>query len=276
MENSKTQFRSAILWTTGLSIFLGWLIVVGPFVAGFVGGRKAKSLPNALLAAVAPAILWIAIWTWLSKAGMRIGKESVTLPLDLFAIPTVLSLFGGAMAGTTDKPVRVIGTLAALCGLAYFGNGVWKIYSVARLATAGAGDAGPDTNPENKTCPERLKKLYDAVMLYSDSWDGQLPPADHWMSALRDKTQQFGEEEYLHCPAVSTGKDSRYGYAMNRDIGGKRVKEIKDAARTPLFFDLEDTSLNANAPASAIPSPGRHAGKSNIVFADGHLGQKQP
>lgn len=48
---------SAMLWMFGLSILLFWIPVVGPLIAGFVGGRKAGSLGNALLAVFLPAII---------------------------------------------------------------------------------------------------------------------------------------------------------------------------------------------------------------------------
>lgn len=44
-------------WMVGLSILLFWLPVVGPLIAGFVGGRRATTVGRALLAAFAPAVL---------------------------------------------------------------------------------------------------------------------------------------------------------------------------------------------------------------------------
>lgn len=41
----------------GLSILLFWLPIVGPFIAGFVGGRRAVTVGRALIAAFAPAVL---------------------------------------------------------------------------------------------------------------------------------------------------------------------------------------------------------------------------
>lgn len=48
---------SAAGWMVGLSILLFWLPIVGPFIAGFVGGRRAVTVGRALIAAFAPAVL---------------------------------------------------------------------------------------------------------------------------------------------------------------------------------------------------------------------------
>ncbi len=51
------SISSAILWMFLLSVLLFWLPVIGPLIAGFVGGRKAGSLSNAVLAALLPGIV---------------------------------------------------------------------------------------------------------------------------------------------------------------------------------------------------------------------------
>jgi hypothetical protein len=40
-----------------ISILLFWLPVIGPFLAGYIGGKKAGSVENALLAVFLPAII---------------------------------------------------------------------------------------------------------------------------------------------------------------------------------------------------------------------------
>lgn len=62
MDASMTSERSgstlaAAGWMVGLSILLFWIPVAGPFIAGFVGGRKAVTMGKALVAALAPAVL---------------------------------------------------------------------------------------------------------------------------------------------------------------------------------------------------------------------------
>ena len=49
---------SAILWIFVLSILLFWLPLLGPFIAGFVGGRKAGSVGNAILAVILPGLVF--------------------------------------------------------------------------------------------------------------------------------------------------------------------------------------------------------------------------
>jgi hypothetical protein len=50
----------AILWMFVLSILLFWIPIIGPFIAGFVGGRKAGTLGDAILAVFLPAIVFAA------------------------------------------------------------------------------------------------------------------------------------------------------------------------------------------------------------------------
>ena len=41
-----------------LSLLLFWVPIFGPFLAGFVGGRKAGSVGNAVLAAILPGVVF--------------------------------------------------------------------------------------------------------------------------------------------------------------------------------------------------------------------------
>ncbi|MGH9583571.1 MAG: hypothetical protein ACRD4O_11605 [Bryobacteraceae bacterium] len=50
----------AILWMFVLSILLFWIPIIGPFIAGFVGGRKAGTVGNAIVAVFLPALVFAA------------------------------------------------------------------------------------------------------------------------------------------------------------------------------------------------------------------------
>jgi hypothetical protein len=48
---------SAMNWMGGLSLLLFWMPVVGPFLAGLIGGRIARSVKRAVIAVFLPAVL---------------------------------------------------------------------------------------------------------------------------------------------------------------------------------------------------------------------------
>ena len=79
---------SAILWMFVLSLLLFWLPVLGPLIAGFVGGRKAGSLGNAVVAVILPGIVFgmilfflASILTGLPVLGFVAGAGGVVLAL---------------------------------------------------------------------------------------------------------------------------------------------------------------------------------------------------
>ena len=128
-----------------------------------------------------------------------------------------------------------------------------------------------ETEKENKkTCPDNLKQLHKAILIYADSWDNTLPPADKWMDLIKENVP---EDRLLRCPSVPNKPDN-YGYAMNSALGGKRWKEVKDASTTPLFYDTTDLKANAHDEYKSLPTPGRHSGRNNVIFLDGHVGER--
>jgi len=119
-------------------------------------------------------------------------------------------------------------------------------------------------------CPENLKKLYTAAMLYADSWDGMLPPADRWEDALKET---LADPNAVNCPAVSGGS---HGYAMNAELGGQRVSDLKDPGSIPLFFDADLPGPNAHGSVRNVPRPGRHAGRNTVIYLDGQTKSLAP
>jgi len=51
------SIAKGLVWMLVLSILLFWLPVIGPLIAGFVGGRKSGGVGNAILAALLPGLL---------------------------------------------------------------------------------------------------------------------------------------------------------------------------------------------------------------------------
>ncbi len=57
MAQHKGSVVGAVIWMFVLSILLLWLPLLGPLIAGFVGGRKAGNTGDALLAVCLPALI---------------------------------------------------------------------------------------------------------------------------------------------------------------------------------------------------------------------------
>lgn len=96
---------SAMGWMFLISILLFWLPVLGPLIAGIVGGRKAGSVGNAILAVILPALclgaallLSGAAITGIPLLGALVGIGATALVL-LHAGPLLLgAIIGGLVA----------------------------------------------------------------------------------------------------------------------------------------------------------------------------------
>lgn len=96
---------AGIAWMGGLSLLLFWLPLVGPFIAGYVGGRKSGSIGRALVAAVLPILLLTVLVGYLSAAlsgiplvGFLAGFGSLILVAGNIGPMLVGAILGGFMA----------------------------------------------------------------------------------------------------------------------------------------------------------------------------------
>ncbi len=103
MPNRPGSIGSAIVWMFVLSILLFWLPVIGPLIAGFVGGRKAGGLGNAIIAVILPAVLFgVALFflgsllTGIPLLGMIAGAGGAILALAHVG-PLLLGAILGAL-----------------------------------------------------------------------------------------------------------------------------------------------------------------------------------
>ena len=56
-QRTEGSVASAMNWMGCLTLLLFWLPVIGPFIAGLVGGVKAGSVKRALLAVFVPGVM---------------------------------------------------------------------------------------------------------------------------------------------------------------------------------------------------------------------------
>ena len=64
--NMTRKVSSAMFWMTALAILVFWLPIIGPLIAGFVGGRMVRRIDLALIAAPLPALFvgLVALFGW--------------------------------------------------------------------------------------------------------------------------------------------------------------------------------------------------------------------
>lgn len=94
--------KRALLWMTVLAIILFWVPVLGPFLAGFVGGRAVGGPGPAAVVALLPAVLAGGLFGLLALALPRVGPFLATLVGTAIAIWLLIQgglVILGALAG---------------------------------------------------------------------------------------------------------------------------------------------------------------------------------
>ena len=101
------SISAAIGWMFLLEILLFWIPFVGSFIAGFVGGRKAGDLGNAVIAVLLPLVVVAILLGVLatSLVGIPLVGAFAGLGGFMFAATHVGPLLAGAVVGglTVDK-----------------------------------------------------------------------------------------------------------------------------------------------------------------------------
>lgn len=116
----------------------------------------------------------------------------------------------------------------------------------------------------------QARELAMAATLYATDHDDQYPSADNWVQVFLD--QGAIVEETLVSPFAM--EDER-AFAMNAKLGGIRVADIADPARTVLFFECAAQSPLAGGRELFATQP-RSPGGYVVVFADGGVTETLP
>lgn len=105
MTEKKGSIGSAIFWMFFISLILFWLPVIGPFIGGVVGGKKAGGIGSAIAAVFLPAIIFgfllFALVTTISGIpliGAIAGAGSAILVLAHVGPLLVGAIIGGLLA----------------------------------------------------------------------------------------------------------------------------------------------------------------------------------
>ncbi len=104
MEKSGSVI-GGILWMFFISLLLFWLPVIGPLIAGIVGGKKAGGIGGALAAVFLPSIVFGAMLFTLAASisglpliGAIAGAGGVVLSLAHVGPLLIGAIIGGALA----------------------------------------------------------------------------------------------------------------------------------------------------------------------------------
>lgn len=106
MAGKQGSISSGMLWMFIISVLLFWLPVIGPFIAGFIGGKKAGSVENAIAAVFLPAIItglifffFAAFFTGIALIGVLAGAGGIAVSLIHVGPLLAGAIIGGALAG---------------------------------------------------------------------------------------------------------------------------------------------------------------------------------
>lgn len=120
------------------------------------------------------------------------------------------------------------------------------------------------TNEANVTaqCANRLRKVGQAMEMYTVSNNGLYPPADRWIEATWTYASKRHPEDETgspyRCPSVWRKESQGYGYAFNNEVVGIRTSELPDPDGTPIVFDSTLLQKNAHSDLDTTPKPPRH------------------
>ncbi len=97
----KGSLSSAMIWMFVLSLLLFWLPVLGMFIAGLVGGRKAGSVATAMAAALLPSVVVAVAMFFLATAltGMPVLGAIAGFGAGVLVVANVVPLLAGAVLG---------------------------------------------------------------------------------------------------------------------------------------------------------------------------------
>jgi hypothetical protein len=97
----KGSLGRAMVWMFVLSLLLFWLPLLGMFIAGLVGGRKAGSVGTAILAVLLPGLVVAGLMFLLATflTGMPLLGAIAGFGTGVLIVANVVPLLGGAVVG---------------------------------------------------------------------------------------------------------------------------------------------------------------------------------
>ena len=108
------------------------------------------------------------------------------------------------------------------------------------------------------------KQICLAMKIYCDENDGRFPPPDTWPNALAG---YIGNDKIL---TSAFNPEAGRAFAMNSELAGRKIDEIKHPARIVLIFEAEFGSPPAGG-RELLPDQSRGPRGYVVGFVDGHV-----
>lgn len=101
MANGKGNVVGGAIWMMVISVLLFWLPVIGPLLAGLVGGKKAGGVGNGILAALLPGVILAVVLLLASTlmTGLPVVGALMAATGFLFYVLNIGMLLLGAIVG---------------------------------------------------------------------------------------------------------------------------------------------------------------------------------
>ena len=115
-------------------------------------------------------------------------------------------------------------------------------------------------------CLSNLKQLGLGLLMYSNDENDRFPPRDLWADAIVPYTKN---PDLFYDPALRKEEEKGpYAYAFNGALS--LAKTPPKPETVPMVYDSVVPLRNASDLFKSLPYPGRHKGRDNVAYADGH------
>ena len=118
---------------------------------------------------------------------------------------------------------------------------------------------------ERQACEAQLRQLAQALETYCAKSDDRLPDPARWYDQI---VPYLPPGTTLHC---STDPVAGVSYAMNKNLAGKRRREIANPSSVVIFYESTSHSRNAADTGQSWATPTRHLPGNSVMFLDGSI-----
>jgi prepilin-type processing-associated H-X9-DG protein len=165
----------------------------------------------------------------------------------------------------------ILPTLALMAGLAALvmpgqrrRGGAALVLALVAFTIVAVGQGQAD-GARSAACQSNLRHLGRAVLMYAEDYEGVLPRAQDWSTAVYPYSRNAGiyccPKDYLSDPKADGVEDT--SYCFNAALGGLEDLTEGKRAHVPMLFD---GAALFGGPDSAVY---RHGGRANVVYLDG-------